>query len=125
MSAEDLRLTAKNFETPDGVTEMPKGKVKSVDFGPFHVLKLEFEPGWRWSEHAKAEAKTDWCEYPHLLYVLSGHHHVRMKDGTELEYGPGDLVLIPPGHDGWTIGDEPAVMLDFGPLLTAATVIPE
>jgi hypothetical protein len=32
-----------------------------------------------------------------------------MDDGTEMEFGPGDVYEIPPGHDGWVIGDEPAV----------------
>jgi len=39
---------------------------------------------------------------------------VRMDDGTEAETGPGQAVLIAPGHDAWVIGDEPCVMVDFG-----------
>lgn len=125
LSAEDLQLTVKNFEAPDGYREMTKSRQKYVDFGPYRVLKLEFEPGWKWSEHSKPEVGTDRCAVLHLVYQLSGRHHVKMKDGTETEYGPGDLVLIPPGHDAWTAGDEPSVMLDFGPLLLAAPFIPE
>jgi quercetin dioxygenase-like cupin family protein len=125
LSADELRLSVANFEAPDGYRETPKSRQTYVDFGPYRVMKLEFEPGWKWSEHAKPEAQTDWCEALHLLYVLSGRHHAKMKDGTEVEYGPGDLVLIPPGHDGWTVGDEPAVMLDLGPLLGAKPFVPE
>ncbi len=29
------------------------------------------------------------------------------------EFGPGDAVVIPPGHDAWIVGDEPCVFLDF------------
>jgi hypothetical protein len=36
-----------------------------------------------------------------------------MQDGTELEFGPGDVVDIPPGHDAWVIGNKSAVFLDF------------
>lgn len=36
-----------------------------------------------------------------------------MVDGTELDLGPGDAFVIPPGHDGWVVGDEPAEALDF------------
>ena len=36
-----------------------------------------------------------------------------MDDGQEMEFGPGEGFEIPPGHDGWTVGDEPAVVLDF------------
>ena len=45
--------------------------------------------------------------------VLSGHQKVIMDDGTELEFGPGDVVAIPPGHDGEVVGDEPCVVVDF------------
>jgi class 3 adenylate cyclase len=30
-----------------------------------------------------------------------------------MEYGPGDLYDVPPGHDGWTIGEEDCVMLEW------------
>jgi hypothetical protein len=43
-----------------------------------------------------------------------------MDDGTEFELGPGDVALIEPGHDGWVIGDEPAVVLDWAGAATYA-----
>ena len=30
-----------------------------------------------------------------------------------MEFGPGDVYEVPPGHDGWVIGDEPAVGLEI------------
>jgi hypothetical protein len=30
-----------------------------------------------------------------------------------MEYRPGDLYDVPPGHDGWTIGEEDCVMLEW------------
>jgi len=39
---------------------------------------------------------------------------VRFDDGNELSIGPGDVVTIDPGHDAWTEGDEPCVLLDTG-----------
>jgi hypothetical protein len=38
---------------------------------------------------------------------------VRMDDGTEHEFGPGDAGTIPPGHDAWIVGDVACVWLDF------------
>ena len=35
---------------------------------------------------------------------------VRMDDGTEIEGGPGDTAVIPPGHDAWVVGNEHAVI---------------
>ena len=39
---------------------------------------------------------------------------VRMADGIEFELGPGDVNLVPPGHDAWVVGDTPAVVVDWG-----------
>jgi class 3 adenylate cyclase len=36
-----------------------------------------------------------------------------MEDGEEVAFQPGDVMDIPPGHDAWVVGDEPAVILDF------------
>jgi hypothetical protein len=33
---------------------------------------------------------------------------------TEHEAGAGAIVVIEPGHDAWTVGDEPCVFIDFG-----------
>jgi len=29
---------------------------------------------------------------------------VKMDDGAQVEYGPGDAVYMPPGHDAWIVG---------------------
>jgi EutQ-like cupin domain len=55
----------------------------------------------------------------HLIHVLSGRIVVRMDDGSETEFGPGDVGSIPPGHDAWTLGDEPFISIDFGDALYA------
>jgi uncharacterized cupin superfamily protein len=39
---------------------------------------------------------------------------VRSDDGTEMTIGTGDVFVLEPGHDAWTIGDEPCVLLDTG-----------
>ena len=36
-----------------------------------------------------------------------------MIDGTELTYKAGDAYSIEPGHDGWVVGDKPAVVYEF------------
>jgi hypothetical protein len=36
-----------------------------------------------------------------------------MDDGTEEEFGPGDLAVVPPGHDAWVVGDQPVVLIDI------------
>ena len=36
-----------------------------------------------------------------------------MADGTGFDVGPGGLSSLPAGHDGWVVGDEPVVLVDF------------
>jgi len=108
-------LEIKGTDSPDERRQMSgKGEVKVVNVGGQPVLYGTFEPGWRWSEHVKPIAGTDSCQATHLMYCLSGRMHVVASDGSEGELGPGDVVLIEPGHDAWVVGDEPCVSVDFG-----------
>jgi len=104
----------KSFDTPDEVREFPHGRAEILNIGGGEVGRLILEPGWRWSEHIKPIAGTELCEAPHFQYVLSGRVGVRMADGTELEIGAGEVAVLEPGHDGWVIGDETAVAIDWG-----------
>ncbi len=61
-------------------------------------------------------AGTDSCHVDHIGYVLEGRIALRMDDGAEREFGPGDAFHVPPGHGAWIIGDEACVLLDLGGL---------
>jgi hypothetical protein len=107
------RMIVKKFSSADETRPFrAHGRVDLVKVEGGTVGRGVFEPGWRWSEDVKPMAGTKSCEASHSGYVLSGRMHVVMDDGEEAEVGPGDYVVIPPGHDAWTIGDEPCVMLD-------------
>src|SRR6476620_3603199 len=41
-----------------------------------------------------------------------------MKDGRTIEFRPGDVFNVPPGHDSWTIGNDPCVMVNWAGLRT-------
>jgi len=104
----------KRFDAPDETRPFQdKGKVEILNIGGGVVGRAIFEPGWKWSEHVRPIAGTDTCQAAHVGYVVSGRQIVLMDDGTEFEIGPGDVISIPAGHDGWTIGDETCVVLDF------------
>jgi hypothetical protein len=104
----------KNFANPDEVREFPLGRADVVTIGGGEVALLTLQPNWRWSEHVKPAVGTEWCMAPHFQYVISGRIGARMADGTEFEAGPGEVVVLQPGHDGWVVGDEPAVAVDWG-----------
>lgn len=103
----------KTFGSPDESKQMPKARVDLVNIGDGQIGRLVLEPGWRWSEHIKPAAGTEWCEAPHFQYHASGRLAVQMADGTQFETGPGDVTWLPSGHDAWVVGDEPVVLIDW------------
>ncbi len=103
----------KSFGRPDEVREFPKGRLELVKIGGASIGRVIFEPGWRWSHSLRPLVKTKSCEAPHFQYHLAGVLRVRMDDGSEFDCKPGDVSLLPSGHDAWVIGDEPAVVVDF------------
>ena len=70
-------------------------------------------PAGRWSDHVKPIAKTDSCQAAHTGYFVSGRMVVRMDDGEEIEYGPGDFAVMAQGTTAWVVGDEPCVVIDW------------
>lgn len=108
------KLLKKSLNVPDELQPIPKGKVEVVKLEDFQMIRNTFEPGWRWSESVKPIAKTESCQVTHLLSLVSGRLVVRMDDGSTTEYGPGDVGVVPAGHDAWVVGDAPCVLLDFG-----------
>lgn len=106
-------LIDKNFSKPDEVREFPNGKMELITFNGSVVGKATLQPGWRWSTSVKSIAKTESCQAPHFQYHLSGVLKIKMDDGSEFECKPGDVTLVPPGHDAWVVGNEPVVIIDF------------
>jgi hypothetical protein len=107
------KMEVKGFNKPDEVRDFDKGKVELVKIGGATVGRAVFQPGWKWSESVKPLAKTKSCEAPHYQYHVSGTLHIKMDDGTEVDCKPGDVSLLPSGHDAWVVGNEPVVIVDF------------
>ena len=103
----------KSFGRPDEVREFPKGRLELMKVGGVTIGRAVFEPGWRWSTSVQPLAKTKSCEAPHFQYHVSGVLKVVMDDGTEYECKPGDVSLLPSGHDAWVVGKEPVVVVDW------------
>jgi hypothetical protein len=109
-------ITRKSLDQPDEVRKFAGhgyANVAAIAGGP--VLRAHFQPGWRWSQDVKPIAGTDSCQAAHVGYFVSGRMRIRMDDGTEVEFGPGDLMDCPPGHDAWIVGDDECVVIDWGP----------
>ncbi|HTP49421.1 MAG TPA: cupin domain-containing protein [Anaeromyxobacteraceae bacterium] len=112
------KMMIRRFATPDETRQFAaKGRTEILNFGNGIVGRGIFEPGWKWSKHARPITKTPSCMASHASYVVSGRMRIVMDDGTEAEIGPGDYALIPPGHDAWTVGNETCVTVDFAGML--------
>lgn len=104
----------KNLDHPDEEQVFPRGRAQNVRIGELVVGRLIQEPGWRWSEQIKPIAGTESCQFHHVGVGLAGRGMIRLDDGTEFEIRAGDVFDIPPGHDQWVVGDEPAVSIIWG-----------
>jgi class 3 adenylate cyclase len=115
-----VAFEAKNFGNPDKTIRLPGITVELVEVGELTVGYILTEPGWRWSKDVRPLVGGDWCQARHLGVVLSGRVAVQLEDGRLLEFGPNDVFNIPPGHDGWTLGSEPCVQIEWAGLHTFA-----
>ncbi|MDQ0848371.1 quercetin dioxygenase-like cupin family protein [Arthrobacter sp. B3I9] len=108
-------MIRKSFDQPEETRPVKDGlgqvELVHTDAGP--VGRATFLPGWKWSQHVKPIVQTDSCMAAHVGYTVSGRIKVVMDDGEEMEFGPGDFGVIPPGHDAWVVGDEPYVFIDW------------
>ena len=102
-----------SFDNPDGVRRFPSLAVDLARIGSHTIGRGVVQPGWHWAEHLAPVMGTESCPVHHVQVLLSGQFAVRMDDGETVEFGPGDVMDIPPGHDAWVVGDEPAVLIDF------------
>jgi ethanolamine utilization protein EutQ (cupin superfamily) len=108
------RMEAKNLNSkPDDTRRFDKGKMEIANVGNVTIGRFTLEPGWKWSTSLKSTMKTDSCQQNHTGYIISGRMKVRMNDGTEMVCGPGEVAVIPAGHDAWVEGNEPCVGIDF------------
>lgn len=103
----------KSFYVPDEVHKFNLGQVRLVAIGDTVFSRRVLQPSWRWSTSRKDTKGTESCQDPHTLFFLGGRMHVRMDNGTEEEYGPGNVGKLSPGHDSWVVGDKPAVILEI------------
>ena len=84
-------------------------EIDVVHLGDMKVKRATYPRGWRFSK----DMGEDRCGDTHVGYCLSGGFHIVLGDGTELDIKTGDAFAIPANHDAWTVGDEPATIVQF------------
>ena len=80
--------------------------------GSGRIKRVIYQPGFRWSTHMKDQVGTEFCMHAHVGFIARGRIGVHYRDGTTLEFTAPQVVAVQPGHDGWVVGDEPAVLIE-------------
>jgi len=106
------RFETKSHDSPDEVRAPSKTRVEVVRLPGYTLGRLNFEPGWRWSECIKPVVGTPSCQVSHVGYAVSGRLTVRLDDGTQKTFESGTSYTIPPGHDAWVEGNERFVCIE-------------
>ena len=103
------------FATVKGATHRYLGHVR-VDVGragAARVKRMIYPPGFRWSQDMKPVVGTDFCMHAHAGFLAHGEIHIEYADGCVVEHKAPQIVAIDPGHDGWVVGKEPVVIIEF------------
>jgi class 3 adenylate cyclase len=108
-----MDVLRKNVNEPDELVEFPNVRTEIVHLGDMTVGRFVNAPGWRWSNDVRPRVGGEWCQIRHVGFIISGRLGCDFTDGSSVVFGPGDVFEIPPGHDGYTVGDEPVVQIEW------------
>ena len=81
--------------------------------GAARVKRMIYPVGFRWSRDMKPVVGTDLCMHAHVGFLARGEIHIEYADGCVVEHKAPQIVAIEPGHDGWVVGGEPVVLIEF------------
>jgi len=107
--------TSALFDTVRGADHRYIGHVR-LDVGRAggaRVKRMIYPPGFRWSTDMKPITGTNLCMHAHVGFLVHGEIHIEYADGCVVEHKAPHVIAIEPGHDGWVVGNEPVVMIEF------------
>ena len=81
--------------------------------GAARVKRMIYPPGFHWSVDMKPIVGTELCMHAHVGFLARGEIHIEYADGCIVEHKAPQIVAIDPGHDGWVVGKEPVVLIEF------------
>ena len=84
-----------------------------VRAGAARVKRVVYPPGFHWSKDLKNIIGTTLCQHAHVGFLANGHLQIQYQDGVIEDFIAPQVVVIEPGHDGWVIGEEPAILIEF------------
>ena len=81
--------------------------------GAARVKRMIYPPGFHWAKDMKPVTGTEFCMHAHVGFLARGEIHIEYADGCIVEHKAPQIIAIDPGHDGWVVGNEPVVMIEF------------
>lgn len=107
------KIQVKGFDQPDEIISVPGSVSNVVTLGDTYVAWSVAQPGWRWSKDVRPLVGTPSCLIHHQGVMLSGQMQISSEDGVQRTIGPQEAFDIQPGHDGWVVGEEPCIFIEF------------
>ena len=117
--AKAVRPTAKAFDAllapVKGATKRNIGHVQLEvgRAGAARVKRMIYPPGFHWAVDMKPNVGTELCMHAHVGFLARGEIHIEYADGCIVEHKAPQIVAIDPGHDGWVVGKEPVILIEF------------
>lgn len=121
-SKQNVRRAAPRRSAPDALLAPIKGatsrevggvRLDVAPAGQARVKRMIYPPGFRWSKAMKPIVGTDRCMHAHAGFLARGEIHIEYADGCVVKYKAPQVVAIDPGHDGWVVGREAVVLIEF------------
>jgi hypothetical protein len=84
-----------------------------VRVGSGRVKRTIYPRGFRWSADMKPLVGTSLCMHAHVGFLARGRIKIQYGDGCTKEFTAPQAVAIEPGHDGWVLGNEEAILIEF------------
>jgi hypothetical protein len=81
--------------------------------GSARVKRMIYPVGFHWAVDMKPVVGTELCMHAHVGFLARGEIHIEYADGCIVEHKAPQIVAIEPGHDGWVVGNEPVVLIEF------------
>jgi len=81
--------------------------------GGARVKRMIYPPGFHWAKDMRPVTGTDLCMHAHVGFLVKGEIHIEYADGCIVEHKAPHVLAIDPGHDGWVVGKEPVVIIEF------------
>jgi hypothetical protein len=112
----------KSPRTTDALTAPMKGaegrtvghvRLDVAKAGSARVKRLIYPAGFKWSVDMKPVTGGDYCMHAHIGFLARGRIRILYADGCRHDFKAPQVVAIDPGHDGWVLGDEPAVLIEI------------